>query len=58
MAKVKKRPQKRRKVKRKVVVGQKAKIAPKGSKKAKKDTLVTQPPRSNSAVFKVKVKKK
>lgn len=58
MVNIKRKPQERRKAKRKVVVRSKAKIAPRGSKKAKNDTLVTQPPRSNSAVFKVKVKKK
>ena len=58
-------PKKKRSTARKrkgsVVVRSKAKIVKKGERKAKNDILPNAPtpmPRSNSAVFKVKVKKK
>lgn len=50
-----------RKRKGSIVVRSKAKIVKKGEIKSKNDTLPNAPtpmPRSNSAVFKVKVKKK
>lgn len=52
------RPPRLKKRKVGITVRSKAKIKPKGSQRAKSDTIETQMPRSNSAVFKVKIKKK
>lgn len=55
-------PKKKRSMARKrkgsVVVRSKAKIVKNGEIKSKNDTLITQMPRTNGAVLKVKIKRK
>ena len=58
MTKPRKRPTSSKRKRSKITVRSSGKIRRRGSKSAKNDTLQTQMPRSNSAVFKVKLKKK
>lgn len=59
MTQPKKKPvTKAKKKKGRVVIKESVKVRPKGTKTAKIDTVPIQLPRSNSAVFRIKVKKK